>query len=1670
MADFLAEAVVVVKADTKTFRAEFEKQVKAAERQKVAVKMVVDPTGFRTALIEQVRISSKNVVARVRVLPDFTGFRSALIAGVKEAQRGVAVTAGTGAAATARVQTAAVATGGVVDKRTAEAQKAVNTAVDAGIASRRRYASELSDSEKRAARLVREQTYLKASQDAVTKSILSGNAALVAEAEKQQRAAQAAVTRTEQQVARAAAATPEAKAAAAAKEAEAAAKAQATADAELLAARRATTKAFDQLEKEQTAQLNAATKAAVKYDADQAAAAKVSAAEISDATKVEVAAYKQEQAAILANEAVLQKDLERRIALRKEAKLATQQAASQVLAAGQAPVFRTVPIHPGASQEGRALAEAQTILNRETAIYKETVEAATAADTAYRAALQGTDVLLKEQAASTLAAAEAQKALQASLVETAAAETTAAEAALRSSVARAGVFDQIRRAVTATSATLVGLRGAALSAGAPFLAAAAATIAFVKAVKSAADLTSTLNVLKVTAGATASEMKQVSDAAKRLGADFTLPGVTAADAADAMTLLVKAGLSVQDSIAGARGTLQLATAAQLDNAQATQITASALNAFGLSGDQAIHVADLLANASTQAQGSIGDMGDALRQSAAAARLVGLSVDDTVSLLTLLARNGIQGSDAGTVLRVALLRLVNPTKAVRKELEGLNVQIRDTQGNVRPQIFSDLAVAVDKLGKSRGQKVLADIFGTRGVRGAAILGREGAGALERVSAANERAGKTAEIANARMTGLTGAAANLSNQIESLGLSIGSLATGPLTLVADVLARDIALLDKFIQKAKSLPSSIPLPDIKAGPVDTEKQGRDLGRLFGNAVKKGLGEASVAVLFAQYLGGIGVAINATRVFQDVWRHFNTKQIEKLNSDVQDAVNQFNALGGLSRSGNLERLLAVFSEHSPQIKRALQDGVIDPLEKTQLEASLTGRAFLKALPRSMFVGLGAAAKRGLGDFPESVRAGIGQTGSVLRSAIEDMSRAAVVQARQAGEDITTSIAAGLQAGIHPIEVAISKIQEQIDLAAIAGNQQAQLRLFQEEARRQAEIAKKADAAAKKAAGGPGFQKAVTRRKKAVAAQRAAIEQARSIQQQIKSDAEQAARDAQQKAKDAQDARDKADQAFLDSLTVKREKGIDLASIKAQGTARLSDDLKVLLETRKVNLAEQKSISENVKNKKTQGEELRKRALELQQINNDIKAKRQEITDALIQGTEAHFQARFNLAEARGDINAQIKLINERIKGLDQVVKRQKLQGDKLREVRTTQAQLRAQQDELRQTQFQQKLDLATAQDNIPLQLKLIDQQIKRIDALIKREHIVGQRLKTLRQTQLELQQQQQDIRDQSFSDRTALAQSIFDLTGNKSPLLKALDAEIANKRKEITAAQKAHKSTIKLRTELNQLLLTRKQTAEDVTKNGTTAFDILSEAAQTFINTGGNLIGGNQPFAGPTGFTADIAQFLKRAHPGAAGAGRAPTRPGNQPTGFSELSLSTDKATRGLTSVSTAAEEAAKGIKKLFVVGHPQGLVQAGNIDLLHRPRVRNTLPGEGGYSTVRSITVGIGKLFALIPTVLGKGKNARIVSDTEAKKNFLKTGQNLGIFKTEAAANKYARTLHLEQARLGGAQLRATQNLTAAIDRNTAARLGKTPSKKDHPKAGGGKQPNFQQARTVREITEG
>lgn len=315
--------------------------------------------------------------------------------------------------------------------------------------------------------------------------------------------------------------------------------------------------------------------------------------------------------------------------------------------------------------------------------------------------------------------------------------------------------------------------GIGKAAGAAFaLGSVAAVGAGVAMYKIGTQTQEALNIFEAAAHATGDEMERVSALARDLGNDVQLPGTSAATAAVAMSELAKAGLSVDESMAAAKGTLQLAAAAGVDAATAATIAGNSLNAFGLDASEAGRVADLLAGAANSASGEITDVAQALQQSGSVYASAGIKIEDLTTAIAEMANQGILGSDAGTSLKTMLLSLQAPSKKAQGVLEELGVSVYDANGNMKSlrDIIGQFNEpgALPALTQNQRDAALATIFGTDAVRAANIVLGQGVEGFDAMKASVTEAGAAQKIAEARMKGLGGAVEGLKSQLETLAL--------------------------------------------------------------------------------------------------------------------------------------------------------------------------------------------------------------------------------------------------------------------------------------------------------------------------------------------------------------------------------------------------------------------------------------------------------------------------------------------------------------------------------------------------------------------------------------------------------------------------------------------------------------------------------------------------------------------------------------------------------------------------------------------------------------------------------------------------------------------------------------------------------------------------------------
>lgn len=280
-----------------------------------------------------------------------------------------------------------------------------------------------------------------------------------------------------------------------------------------------------------------------------------------------------------------------------------------------------------------------------------------------------------------------------------------------------------------------------------------------------------LSNVKAVTGATNSQMIQLSDTAKSLGASTTW---SASAVTDAEQLLGQAGYSVNETITALPGLLSLASAGSLDLSSATSIASSTLRGFNLDVSQTTHVADALALTANATNSDVTDLGESLKYISPVANALGISMEDAVAATGLLSNQAIVGSQAGTVLRQTMARLASPTTEASKLMKQYGINAFDAQGNMKPLsgVVNNLNSSLGKLTSQKRADVISTIFGTESMSGVMALMNQGGQSLSDLSSKLEGAkGAANKMAETKMDNLLGQWEQLKGAAETMQINLG-----------------------------------------------------------------------------------------------------------------------------------------------------------------------------------------------------------------------------------------------------------------------------------------------------------------------------------------------------------------------------------------------------------------------------------------------------------------------------------------------------------------------------------------------------------------------------------------------------------------------------------------------------------------------------------------------------------------------------------------------------------------------------------------------------------------------------------------------------------------------------------------------------------------------------------
>ena len=343
-----------------------------------------------------------------------------------------------------------------------------------------------------------------------------------------------------------------------------------------------------------------------------------------------------------------------------------------------------------------------------------------------------------------------------------------------------------------------GRKSALIASG--MTAAGLAVAAFgVAAVKMAADFDQQMSTVQANTGATSAQMDQLRAAAIEAGASTVY---SASDSADAINDLGKAGMSVTDILTGGlTGALNLAASDGMAVGDAAEYMANALSMFHLKGSQASQVADTLAAGAGKAVGNVSDFGEALNNCGAQANSFGMNIQETTGVLALFAQNGTIGAEAGTQLKSVLMKLSAPSSEAQAEMDKLGISVYDSSEKFvgMANLAGQLKEKIGSLSEEQRHYAMATIFGSYATNGATYIMNAGKKGVEDWTKAVSESGYAAEQAAAKNNNLKGDLENLSGSMESLMISVGEGAQGP-------LRKMVQGLDTLVDAFAGLPSGV------------------------------------------------------------------------------------------------------------------------------------------------------------------------------------------------------------------------------------------------------------------------------------------------------------------------------------------------------------------------------------------------------------------------------------------------------------------------------------------------------------------------------------------------------------------------------------------------------------------------------------------------------------------------------------------------------------------------------------------------------------------------------------------------------------------------------------------------------------------------------------------------
>lgn len=242
-----------------------------------------------------------------------------------------------------------------------------------------------------------------------------------------------------------------------------------------------------------------------------------------------------------------------------------------------------------------------------------------------------------------------------------------------------------------------------------------ASFGVAESVNSFQDFESMMSQVKAISGATGQAFDDLTAKAQEMGATTKF---TATESAEAFNYMAMAGWKPQQMIDGISGIMSLAAASGEDLGTTSDIVTDALTAFGMTASESGHFADVLAQASANANTNVSMLGESFKYVAPVAGAMKYSIEDTSLALGLMASANVKGSMSGTALKTSIANMVKPTNDMAEAMDKYGISVTDGEGNLKSLkgVIDNIRGSLGGLSRDEQTAVASTIWGKEAMAG------------------------------------------------------------------------------------------------------------------------------------------------------------------------------------------------------------------------------------------------------------------------------------------------------------------------------------------------------------------------------------------------------------------------------------------------------------------------------------------------------------------------------------------------------------------------------------------------------------------------------------------------------------------------------------------------------------------------------------------------------------------------------------------------------------------------------------------------------------------------------------------------------------------------------------------------------------------------------------------